>query len=743
MTLLGFRATVLLAAASLLGLVPVPLSAAAGPAVTITPYTVPSSVVGSLDSAPASVRAAAMQGTLRTTGTGLSVLTRTPAPLVTAAGASGVLTTAGAGWFIGFDGTTAVLRLAGVPVQDTGYQGLMQAVNGPMEVNEAYTADADWTPSASTGWVPSDTVVLGGVMLGLTASTSGPWGANPGTVSLRADNLGGPLPRYDQALRPNWAAYRNFTDPNFPRAGTGRVEGGGNGSFAVSQIWPGPWVIYNNQPFSSTEVPYSFHFEKFEFSSPEGVRLATFFPPGHPSRPAVETVPPLRTWQLKYRCSTAPGTELLATSAPFREGDADVPPPPDARCASGHVVSAELWQIVPAKRALDRLIDSWAPGAALADWWTQFPHCIDGSCALELLRIDPSTGQAVSCLSDPYACTRWVQDPDRSAKYRCQYAGQVLPLSACFAYGPPIDTAAGLVPKDAAGQDVVDALPAGDPVTGGAVPRESYPRDTQIRSVVNPIPSNLIDQVYDVDELAAQIANRYQLTRAPGAQFKDPSWALPIARQCLHAASAAGLDAWDECTGKPIFISGRNVAEATDHDIEALTGMVRDPGATTGYSVSGRPGYTLSPAASAAPPQVPPAASYVPTVGSWFNPGWVAQSWEGGETTGKPNKEWYANHPDCVGRSIEINCDEFPMFATEQGGKPAQPTPHLRLVPATPNQRQGGFLGSNRCGLERGQLPPDRTVANATGGGDFLFVPIPETDAPVNFTGWICLEETT
>jgi hypothetical protein len=204
----------------------------------------------------------------------------------------------------------------------------------------------------------------------------------------------------------------------------------------------------------------------------------------------------------------------------------------------------------------------------------------------------------------------------------------------------------------------------------------------------------------------------------------------------LHLLAAAGMDAQHDCRTLPIFLSGRNVPTVTDHDIEALTGYVWN-GDSDSYVPSTAPGYTLPPSR---PDDyfTPGTGSYISLNQPHFNPQWVLLHWEG--STDKYSG-WYTNHPDCAPAGDA--CDEFPLLATEEGGRPAQPTPHMRKVNANENSSQGPKFqgGKVKCGLERGTPPEDRKVANSTGGSPLIFLPMPEGPVGVQ-SQWLCKAAT-
>lgn len=153
----------------------------------------------------------------------------------------------------------------------------------------------------------------------------------------------------------------------------------------------------------------------------------------------------------------------------------------------------------------------------------------------------------------------------------------------------------------------------------------------------------------------------------------DAKQAEVVARKCIEYTARVGQNSEDECRTTPIFASGSDVAEATAHDIVALS----------------------------------------------VYPPWVRLNRELGST--KPGNGWQ----NCPGIDTSFQeCDEYPFFATEQGGPLARPLPHLMAVDADDNGDQG-ILYSNfviRCKLSTG-IP--QVGGNSVGGAPFLGTPIP------------------
>lgn len=82
--------------------------------------------------------------------------------------------------------------------------------------------------------------------------------------------------------------------------------------------------------------------------------------------------------------------------------------------------------------------------------------------------------------------------------------------------------------------------------------------------------------------------------------------------------------------------------------------------------------------------------------------------------------------PICQARGTGQQCDEYPFYATEQGGALSTPRPHLKAVDGTQNTLQGSSYGSFVSGCHRN-----------TGESEFLGIPVPAS-APLIPTLHIC-----
>jgi hypothetical protein len=149
-----------------------------------------------------------------------------------------------------------------------------------------------------------------------------------------------------------------------------------------------------------------------------------------------------------------------------------------------------------------------------------------------------------------------------------------------------------------------------------------------------------------------------------------------VTQECEYDAARAALPEGpdDACTGYPIFVTGQSdVPEATNHDSEALQDT----------------------------------------------PQWVKLNWRLGSEN-PSYSGWYRSDDRCATIPAGTNCDEFPFFATEQGGGQADLLPSLKLINLEQNQAQGnlyqGFL--NTCHVNQGATSEEHA---------FLIIPLPES----------------
>lgn len=220
----------------------------------------------------------------------------------------------------------------------------------------------------------------------------------------------------------------------------------------------------------------------------------------------------------------------------------------------------------------------------------------------------------------------------------------------------------------------------------GDVTKEAPAPDTESSSddakAPRPLPFPLLP---DVQKLADALMQK---------QTIDQGVADDIAAQCSFLHWRAGKSP-GRCKTLPIFASGSDVAEATEHDLAALAGH-------------------------------------------WS---WLVLNREQSST--KPGSGWQSTGGRCTPNELRA-CHEYPFFGTEQGG----PLGYLRgahpiigLVLRDHNSLQGTrysqFIAA--CNMKTGT--PDPTgAANSTGGDPFLSIPLPP-DWP-RPTLWLCNGKT-
>jgi hypothetical protein len=200
-----------------------------------------------------------------------------------------------------------------------------------------------------------------------------------------------------------------------------------------------------------------------------------------------------------------------------------------------------------------------------------------------------------------------------------------------------------------------------------------------------PLPPPLLP---DIHKLADRLMGQNQKL--------DQQVADDVATQCAFLHWRAG-EGSGRCSSLPIFASGSDVAQATDHDLRAL--------AEVGWAP------------------------------------WLVLNRERSRT--KPGRGWQSTGGRCSPTELEA-CHEYPFFGTEQGGPRAYvrgPDPIIGLVLDEHNGLQGTRYSQfiSACHMKTGT--PDPTgQENSTGGDRFLSIPLPpEWERP---TLWLCNGKT-
>lgn len=193
---------------------------------------------------------------------------------------------------------------------------------------------------------------------------------------------------------------------------------------------------------------------------------------------------PLRAWETRWTCGDgAPGG--FQRSAQFRENDDTIPEyPAPGSCGSSWVAHVEVWEIpVKSDQGTAEKVWEYDPSPEAQQFGQKYPKCVDGSCRLELYRVDGASQHQLSCFANPELCVNWFQDPARSDNYQCRYAGAAVDLSECFVYAPTFNVMSGEdVLTEKGPQSATETYPYGDPKTGeatGTTPSTSPGTGTQ------------------------------------------------------------------------------------------------------------------------------------------------------------------------------------------------------------------------------------------------------------------------
>lgn len=192
---------------------------------------------------------------------------------------------------------------------------------------------------------------------------------------------------------------------------------------------------------------------------------------------------------------------------------------------------------------------------------------------------------------------------------------------------------------------------------------------------VDPFPGSALDTssevtIYtnppaeDMPSPTAAEASLAEVLEEQNASVDDAN-ALDIARACLEGEDEIDGGSEEECQSTPIFVTGADVREATDHDLDAI---VDHP--------------------------------------EWFR---LTR-----DVTNKSGSGWYQNQYPCTATPSTDQCDEYPFFSSQQGGPNQVVAPSLRNIIARDNTMQGSRLSGfySTCGV-------------AAPGGVFLVAPIP------------------
>lgn len=323
-----------------------------------------------------------------------------------------------------------------------------------------YLANGDVVAGAPPGWAGSNTITHGATPIDWWSPysvsfevLSAPAWNTAGSIELEGAISGTPYPGAENSgITPTVSAMSATRDNTggtmFTPALGSKTSTGGYLATLVE-------VFTTNGAFDHLEV-------QIDGGAPAAGLL--WYPVGHSLRPAVVDPDPARWWTTEWLCEgEAPHT---ATSDVWHESDPEWPAPPEPTCDASALTHVSVTE--NADGLAPALLYEWDLPAELAaateTWAGAYPQCTDGSCILELARIDPETSTRLACFDNPALCLDWFADPAKTDNYVCTYGGQDVALSECNMYAPTFDpakrTTGGTFADPATGEE-----PNGTPVS--------------------------------------------------------------------------------------------------------------------------------------------------------------------------------------------------------------------------------------------------------------------------------------
>lgn len=307
---------------------------------------------------------------------------------------------------------------------------VLSTVDCSVAIAPGFNPDGDYVLVDPAGWAPLQTLTLPvyGNAVAFNATDSGWRNSNaPNTVAW---NIGGVRPATGPA-----AAWIDLEYFRVDAAGT--VIAAGSQENRIRNDWPaqGSWS-------NTTWAPSGFDHWTVQLrveGSPAQVSPKTYYyPVGHLSRPETGPASPTRWLTTEWLCEAGGvTTSHTADSAPFSELDGEFPEAVQPVCDPGALTSVTVTEY--SSDTDPATLYEWTLPAEMRAWAATYPQCVDGSCTLELLRIDPATANRLACFDNPELCLGWFEDPLKADNYLCTYGGQDVALAECNLYAPTFD----------------------------------------------------------------------------------------------------------------------------------------------------------------------------------------------------------------------------------------------------------------------------------------------------------------
>lgn len=222
----------------------------------------------------------------------------------------------------------------------------------------------------------------------------------------------------------NFAAFA--VDGLYPGDGRYYGEAGNSDGFRGNAGISGRCVAYGGNPASSGLPPNNIG--SMEAKSAEIYAYAWQNGNSYGGDPTVELGVADPERHIRCTLKLAGGGSVSALSAPFHESDGAMAPTVCPELPEGGVLEGWKIDLLGGPEELTLMEQDVTP--EYGNWSSTYPECADGTCMLDLQRVD------TSCFIVPGPCADWFSDPDKSSTYNCRYGEHAVPLSECNVYAP-------------------------------------------------------------------------------------------------------------------------------------------------------------------------------------------------------------------------------------------------------------------------------------------------------------------
>jgi len=216
------------------------------------------------------------------------------------------------------------------------------------------------------------------------------------------------------------------------------------GGFSIDAANPGPTTSSDYRSILTAATSYCVSRD----GGPSGITVYESLPGGtypiRTSSPFADAAPsdPERQFKVVFQCRNTEGDLTdgdVVYSARFKETDPTWPSVPDAVCEAGALDSLHVTEITPDLDWDPKVILDWEAPTAVKDWQDEFPECGTGICELKLFRVPSGTTTKIDCYNNPDVCAGWFESPTKLDDYVCMYGSTEVALSECNVYSHVFD----------------------------------------------------------------------------------------------------------------------------------------------------------------------------------------------------------------------------------------------------------------------------------------------------------------